>query len=182
MSGFSDAFYKASKERLDARGLLPKAPPYYNTGERPDVWFEAAEVWEIRGADLTISPVHRAATGRLVEGRGCSLRFPRFIQARLLVIVFEAVELRADRRICAALCCAPSCQRCVCAIGALGVASCRSTFCATLCSARSRASAWSATHTMLCRSVKTRRQRMRLGLTILSRCTLLRHASLMPDG
>ncbi len=26
-------------------------------GEQPDVWFEAREVWEIRGADLTLSPV-----------------------------------------------------------------------------------------------------------------------------
>jgi len=29
----------------------------------PDVWFEASEVWEVRAAELTISPVHRAAAG-----------------------------------------------------------------------------------------------------------------------
>ena len=51
-------------------------------GERPDVWFEPAEVWEIRGADLTISPVHKAAVGHVADGRGCSLRFPRFIQVQ----------------------------------------------------------------------------------------------------
>ena len=51
--------------------------PYYNTGESPSVWFEPTEVWELRGADLTLSPVHRAAAGRLHEQRGVGMRFPR---------------------------------------------------------------------------------------------------------
>ena len=38
------------------------------------MWFEPTEVWEIRGADLTISPVHKAAVGRLHPDRGVSLR------------------------------------------------------------------------------------------------------------
>lgn len=80
MSGFSDAFYIAAKERFDSKHLIAGPKPYYNTGESPDVWFEAAEVWEIRGADITLSPVHKAAIGKLHESRGCSLRFPRFIQ------------------------------------------------------------------------------------------------------
>ena len=32
MSGFTDAFYQASKARFDERGLLPQPPSYFNTG------------------------------------------------------------------------------------------------------------------------------------------------------
>lgn len=44
--------------RLGAQQLAEK-PRDYQTGERPSVWFPATEVWEIRGADLTISPIHK---------------------------------------------------------------------------------------------------------------------------
>lgn len=86
MSGFSDAFYTAAKERFSSKHLLPGPKPYYNTGESPNVWFDAVEVWEIRGADITLSPVHKAAVGKLHESRGCSLRFPRFIQVLIQLL------------------------------------------------------------------------------------------------
>ena len=82
MSGFSDVFYKAAKERYDAQRIVPGKLPCVNTSEAPDVWFAPTEVWEIRGADLTLSPVHKAAVGMVHPERGCSLRFPRFIQVR----------------------------------------------------------------------------------------------------
>ncbi|KAG2439579.1 hypothetical protein HXX76_004931 [Chlamydomonas incerta] len=81
MSGFSDEFYAAARERLGAT-IIPGPKPYYNTGERCSVWFEPTEVWELRGADLTLSPVHRAAAGRLHAERGVGMRFPRFIRMR----------------------------------------------------------------------------------------------------
>lgn len=82
MSGFSDAFYKAATLRLQ-EAVIPSRKTYYNTLESPDVWFDACEVWEIRGADLSISPVHRAAVGHAVHAeRGVGLRFPRFVRIR----------------------------------------------------------------------------------------------------
>lgn len=78
MSGFSDVFYAAATERLGATAVPGAARPcYYDTAEAPDVWFQPSEVWEIRGAELSISPVHRAAAGALHPERGLGLRFPR---------------------------------------------------------------------------------------------------------
>lgn len=55
---------------------------YYDVGEaKPDVYFEAKVVWEVLTADLSLSPVYTAAKG-LVDQRGISLRFPRFIRVR----------------------------------------------------------------------------------------------------
>ncbi|CAN1160862.1 DNA ligase 6 [Linum perenne] len=81
MSGFSDAFYKEMKEFFSDDRILSKKPPYYRTGEAPDMWFSAEIVWEIRGADLTVSPVHQAAVGLVHESRGISIRFPRFVRS-----------------------------------------------------------------------------------------------------
>lgn len=40
-------------------------------------------MWEIRGADITLSPVYSAAKGLVSVERGLSLRFPRFLRRRL---------------------------------------------------------------------------------------------------
>ncbi|CDO77335.1 hypothetical protein BN946_scf184775.g26, partial [Trametes cinnabarina] len=87
MSGFTDAFYKSLRERYpensDTCSRQPLWQPECNTGGlRPEVYFKPQEVWEIRGADITISPVSVAALGLVSQTRGLSLRFPRFISIR----------------------------------------------------------------------------------------------------
>ncbi|GAA6059841.1 hypothetical protein JCM10212_003753 [Sporobolomyces blumeae] len=86
LSGFTDAFYKAMREKYspDAENPLTSDEcwPEVEAGSlRPDIWFKPGEVWEIRGADFTLSPVYPAAQ-RLLGERGCSIRFPRFIKLR----------------------------------------------------------------------------------------------------
>lgn len=83
MSGFSDAFYKEMEEFFSGERILKKKPAYYQTLEEPDIWFSPELVWEIRGADLTVSPVHQAAVGLVHPSRGISMRFPRFIRQRI---------------------------------------------------------------------------------------------------
>ena len=62
-------------------------PDHFATSERCRWWFSPSakqplEVWEIRGAELSVSPVHHAATGLIDPQRGLSLRFPRFVRKR----------------------------------------------------------------------------------------------------
>ncbi|XAR51498.1 DNA ligase (ATP) [Bertholletia excelsa] len=80
MSGFSDSFYIEMKEYFSGDKVLSRKPLYYQTDEVPDMWFSSDLVWEIKGADLTVSPVHKAAIGLVHPSRGISVRFPRFIR------------------------------------------------------------------------------------------------------
>eukprot|EP00891_Asterochloris_glomerata_P009808 jgi/Astpho2/9808/Aster-03779 len=82
-TGFSEERLKELTEQLNPH-QISKPHSYYSWGEglEPDVWFDAKYVWEVKAADLSISPVHRAAYGMLSEARGISIRFPRLLRVR----------------------------------------------------------------------------------------------------
>ncbi|KAM6919201.1 DNA ligase 1 [Xenentodon cancila] len=82
-TGFKDEdleqHYKFLKEHI-----LPKPRAYYRIEQsaEPDVWLDAVQVWEVKCADLSLSPVYKAAMGMVDPEKGISLRFPRFLRIR----------------------------------------------------------------------------------------------------
>ena len=76
-TGFDDAQLAEMTRRL--RPLeLDHRPPSVETEVEPDRWVKPNLVLEVRGAELSLSPLHRAAFGEVRAGAGLALRFPRF--------------------------------------------------------------------------------------------------------
>ncbi|CAH2986860.1 unnamed protein product [Chilo suppressalis] len=82
-TGFSDEQLQTLSQQLNEH-LIDAPRTYYrfDSSHRPDAWFESACVWEVRCADLSLSPAHRAALGLVDRDKGISLRFPRFVRVR----------------------------------------------------------------------------------------------------
>lgn len=80
-TGFSEEALASHYEALKPLEMEKHRGDIKPGGAKPDIWFEPKIVWEVLTADLSLSPVYTAAQG-LVEERGISLRFPRFIRVR----------------------------------------------------------------------------------------------------
>jgi DNA ligase 1 len=76
-TGFDDAMLAEMPRRLKELEVDEK-PAAVETALTPDRWMRPKVVLEVRGAELTVSPIHRAAFGAVRAGAGLALRFPRF--------------------------------------------------------------------------------------------------------
>ncbi|KAK1769141.1 putative dna ligase [Phialemonium atrogriseum] len=88
-TGFSEAVLEELHAALSQIVIDRPKPFYSHSGggqHQPDVWLEPRFVWEVKTADLTLSPRYKAGCGEGVDptgaGKGISLRFPRFIKVR----------------------------------------------------------------------------------------------------
>jgi len=82
-TGFSDEALEKHSQTLKEH-IVDQKPTYYKvTDKQPcDVWFKPVEVWEIKGADMTLSTAHTAASELRSDSKGIGLRFPRFLRIR----------------------------------------------------------------------------------------------------
>ena len=77
-TGFSDEQLKTFYDELSPH-VIPGPKSYYQweqiPKDTPDVWLDARTVWEVSAADLSISPVHKAAVGLVDDAKGIALRY-----------------------------------------------------------------------------------------------------------
>ncbi|KAL5351237.1 ATP-dependent DNA ligase Cdc17 [Pseudogymnoascus australis] len=99
-TGFSEEVLETLHTQL-ADTVIDRPKPFYEhskvNAHQPDVWFEPRFVWEVRTADLTLSPKYRAGYKEGIDKnaeKGVSLRFPRFIKMREDKKVDEATSSR----------------------------------------------------------------------------------------
>mmetsp|Transcript_7498 Transcript_7498/g.12663 ORF Transcript_7498/g.12663 Transcript_7498/m.12663 type:complete len:228 (-) Transcript_7498:43-726(-) len=85
-TGFSDEQFVKFKEQFDEIVTSKPSNSLKIKDNIPQVkcqvYFEPKFVWEIKAADLSLSPMHTAALSSIEEGKGIALRFPRMIRER----------------------------------------------------------------------------------------------------
>ncbi|RLE74192.1 MAG: ATP-dependent DNA ligase, partial [Thermoprotei archaeon] len=76
-SGFTDEDLEKLPEMLKPY-IIPHRHARVVSKIEADVWFVPAIVLEIIGAEITLSPLHTCAFGKIREDAGLAIRFPRF--------------------------------------------------------------------------------------------------------
>ncbi len=76
-TGFTDEDLRDLPEKMKAHHI-PHRHPRVHSKLKADVWFKPEVVIEIRGAEITLSPIHLCAEDIIRAGSGLAIRFPRF--------------------------------------------------------------------------------------------------------
>ncbi len=76
-TGFTDADLEKLPKLLNKHKIAHKHPRVDSSLD-VDVWFEPVVVIEIRGAEMTLSPIHTCAMNVIRDAAGIAIRFPRF--------------------------------------------------------------------------------------------------------
>ncbi len=76
-TGFTDDVLFALPAKFQDH-ILPDKPARVESLLQPDVWIEPYFVMEIIGSEITVSPVHSCAFGKVEKDAGLAIRFPRF--------------------------------------------------------------------------------------------------------
>lgn len=76
-TGFTDVDLEQIPKRLEHL-RLPHVHPRVQSKMVADVWFVPSLVFEVIASEITLSPVHVAAWGRVKPQAGLALRFPKF--------------------------------------------------------------------------------------------------------
>ncbi len=80
-SGFNDEMLASFSSMLDEH-KVKKMPIRVKSKMIPDYWFEPVVVMEVKGAEITLSPIHTCGLDEIRKGNGLAIRFPRFIGLR----------------------------------------------------------------------------------------------------
>lgn len=86
-TGFSDADLRTFTDFFMSSGRALRKKPsdiFANLREEPDFWFapEDSQVWEVRCANISLSPTHTVAWSVFEGDKGIALRLPRLIRVR----------------------------------------------------------------------------------------------------
>ena len=76
-TGFTDESLDQLYQILSPKVTLKKNPRIVSEMEA-DVWFEPELIIEIVASEITQSPIHKTALGKIKENTGLALRFPKF--------------------------------------------------------------------------------------------------------
>ena len=76
-SGFDDANLASLLEML-AEDRMAERHHLVDSKMTADFWFQPRLVLEVRGAEITLSPIHTCAFGAIRKDAGLAIRFPRF--------------------------------------------------------------------------------------------------------